>query len=179
MDVQLNENRIDPELLVRLGKIVTIWASVEAWIAMLLSTLIGADLGGASIVTNVVSNSTQIKCIRGLLSVSAFREPEATIEVTTLLDRADDIRIERNELVHGIWTAEQSPAGAAMIHTSNLDRVEVMRDRLVTVADLDALIEHMEEWIIDYAKLGARFGFPRNKNATQSILLEQNRASKG
>jgi hypothetical protein len=133
---------------------------------MLLGTLMGADLGGSSIVTNVVSNSTQIKCIRGLLSVSADREPEATAKVAALLDRLDDMRIERNELVHGIWTAEKSSPGVAMIHTSNLDRAEVMRDRLVTVADLDALVEHLEEWIIDYATLGAQFGFPRHKNAT-------------
>jgi hypothetical protein len=170
--VCLDENPIDSELLVRLGKIVTLWASVESWTAMLLGTLMGADLGGSSIVTNIVSNSTQVKCIRGLLGV------EATAEVISLLDRVDDMRAERNELVHGLWTATDSSAGVAMVNTTNLDRAELIRDRLVTVADLDALVEHTEEWITDYATLGAKFGFPRNKNATQSIFVEQNQQPK-
>lgn len=179
MNVYLNENPIDPELLVRLGKVVTLWASVESWVAMLLGTLMGADLGASSIVTNIVSNSTQVKCIRGLLSVKAHKEPEATAKVIALLDRVDDMRAERNELVHGLWTATASSPGVAMVNTANLDRAELIRDRLVTVADLDALVEHIKEWIADYATLGVEFGFPRNKNASQSIFVEQNRSPKG
>jgi hypothetical protein len=75
MDAVLEENPVDPELLWRLGKIVTLWASVESWIAMLLGTLMNADLGASSYLTNNTSNALQIKCIRALLSVHAHKEP--------------------------------------------------------------------------------------------------------
>jgi hypothetical protein len=169
MDVVLEENPIDPELLWRLGKIVTLWASVESWIAMLLGTLMNADLGASSYLTNNVSNALQIKCVRALLSVHARKEP-ATKDVVDLLDRADEIRTERNELLHGIWDATDCEPKTALINSANLDRAEIIRDRLVTVPDLDRLIQDIERWISDYATLGVQIGFPRNRGATISIF---------
>lgn len=172
MDATLLDNPVSPELLSRLGRIVILWSSAESWIAMLLGTLIGADLGGANIVTNSLAVATQIKCVRGLLSVHASREP-ATKEVIDLLNRADAMRAERNEIMHGLWNAKGCEPGTALINTVNLDRAEIIRDRLVTVTDLDDLIGEIEQWIKDYAVLGAKIGFPRNKNATQSLFTEQ------
>jgi hypothetical protein len=174
MGAVLEENPIDPELLCRLGKIVTLWSSVESWIAMLLGTLMNADLGASSHLTNNVSNALQVKCIRALLSVHAHEEP-ATNDVVDLLDRADEMRIERNELAHGIWNATGCEPKTALINTANLDRAEIIRDRLVTVPDLDHLIQDIERWITDYATLGAQIGFPRKRGATISILVEQSR----
>jgi hypothetical protein len=172
MEAVLVSEPVDPELLIRLGKVVILGAQVESWLSMLLGTLMGADLGGSSIVTNTLSISAQIKCIRGLLGVHAHKEP-ATKDVSGLLDRADEIRQERNELIHGLWNAQGCELKTALVNTTNLDRAEIIRDRLVTVPDLDELIAEIEEWIRDYATLGVRIGFPRNKNATQSIFLER------
>src|SRR6266487_1088471 len=102
MDAILEDNPIDPDLLQRLGKVITLCASVESWVSMLLGTLLNADLGASSYLTNSVSDALQIKCIRALLGVHAHKEP-ATKDVVDLLDRADEMRSERNELVHGLW----------------------------------------------------------------------------
>ena len=163
---------IDPDLLTRLGRVVTLWASAESWISMLLGTLMGAALGASQQVTASMSCATQIKAIRALLSVHAHKE-EATRDVVALLDRADDLRSERNELVHGIWNASGRESGTVMVNTVNLDRAEIIRDRLVTIADLDDLAREIETWIEDYASLGAKIGFPRNQGATLSIFIEQ------
>jgi hypothetical protein len=171
-DAILVDNPIDPELLQRLGNIVTLWASVESWIAMLLGTLMNADLAASGYLTNNVSDALQIKCIRALLGVHAHKEP-ATKDVIELLDRADEMRAERNELVHGIWDATKCAPKTALINTTNLDRAEIIRDRLVTVPDLDQLIVDIETWIKDYATLGAKLGFPRNRGVSFSLFIEQ------
>jgi hypothetical protein len=75
-------------------------------------------------------------------------------------------------LIHGSWDPTNCEPGTALINTANLDRAEIIKDRLITVSDLDELIAEIERWIKDYATLGAELGFPRNKNATQSIFLE-------
>jgi hypothetical protein len=172
MSVVLEDNEVDRELLWRLGKIVTLWSALEGWVAMLLGTLMGADLGASGYITNSVSDALQIKCIRALLSVHAHKEP-ATQQVSELLDRADEMRAERNELIHGLWNAQDCEPKTAVVNTTNLDRAEIIRNRLVTEADLDDFIGHIEEWIKDYATLGAAIGFPRNKNSTKSLFLEQ------
>ncbi len=172
MDAILEDNPIDPELLQRLGKVITLCASVESWVSMLLGTLLNADLGASSYLTNSVSDALQIKCIRALLGVHAHKEP-ATKDVVDLLDRADEMRSERNELVHGLWHTKGCAPKTALINTTNLDRAEIIRDRLVTVSDLDQLIEDIETWIKDYATLGAKIGFPRNRGVPASIFIEQ------
>jgi hypothetical protein len=168
----LEENAIDPALLIRLGQVVVLWSSLESWIALLLGTLMGADLGASSFITSSTSVALHTKCIRALLGVHAHKEP-ATEEVSRLLDRADELRSERNELVHGLWNAKDCDPKTAIVNTVSLDRAEIIKDRLVTIGDLDELIEHIEAWIKDYAILGAKIGFPRNKNATQSLFVEQ------
>jgi hypothetical protein len=172
MEAVLDMEPVDPELLTRLGKVVILGAQVESWLAMLLGTLLGANLGASGIVTNTLSISAQIKCIRALLSVHAHKEAD-TPDVSALLDRADEIRLERNELMHGLWNPQGCEPKTALVNTTSLYRAEIIRDRLVTVPDLDELIDEMESWIKDYATLGAKIGFPRNKNATQSIFVEQ------
>ncbi|UPJ52490.1 hypothetical protein IVB30_14740 [Bradyrhizobium sp. 200] len=172
MEAILEENSVDPELLQRLGKIVILWASVESWIAFLLGTLMNADLGASGYLTNNVSSALQIKCIRALLSVHAHKEP-ATKGVIDLLDRADELRSERNELVHGLWHTMGCAPKTALVNTTNLDRAEIIRDRLITVSDLDQLVDDIETWVKDYATLGARIGFPRNRGVPASLFVDQ------
>lgn len=165
MQVTQDEHPIDQELLWRLGQIITMWSALENWLAMLLGTLMGADLSASSMITNSVSISLQIKCIRGILSVHANKEPGAGIDqILDLLDRADELRLERNELAHGIWHSSDPNSKTALVHTVSLDRSEIIRDRLVTVSDLDELIVHIEDWITDYAKLGRELGFPQSRS---------------
>jgi hypothetical protein len=162
MDTSSDEPPIDKELLWRLGKIFIAWSSLESLLSMLLGTIIGADLAASSVVTNSMSTSLQVKCVRGILSVHALREP-ATPRITQLLDRADELRSERNELAHGLWHQSDPAAKTALVHTVNLDRPEIMRDRLVTVPDLDDLLVHIDDWIADYVTLGREVGFPASR----------------
>jgi hypothetical protein len=172
MEISLEDDPVDPELLLRLGKIVILGSQFESWLSLLLATLIKADLGGSNIVTNTLSVSAKIKCIRGLLSVRANEEAAATAKVTQLLDRADLIRTDRNELIHGEWNATGCEPKTALINTISLERAEIIRDRLITIPDLEELIAEIEEWIRDYVALGVENGFPRHNNSTKSIFLE-------
>jgi hypothetical protein len=162
MHVVQDEHPIDQELLWRLGKIITSWSSLENWLAMLLGTLMGADLAASGMVTNGVSISLQVKCIRGILSVHANKEP-GTDRILDLLNRADELRLERNELAHGLWHASDPADKTALVNTVNLDRSEIIRDRLVTVPDLDDLIIQIDDWITDYTELGRELGFPQSR----------------
>jgi len=161
---------LDFELASRLGRIEVRWASLEYWISLLLSTLLKADHGGMIVVTNSVAVSVQSKWIRILLAGHAH-EGEQNKRVVQLLDRADDLRAERNELVHGIWEPGHE-AHTAQVQTANLDRAEIIRTRLVTIRDLDELLDEINEWISDYIELGRELGFPRRPGEAQSILAD-------
>ena len=54
----------------------------------------------------------------------------------------------------------------------SLDRPEVIRNRLVTVHDLDQLMIEIDDWIADYAKLGRELGFPRVRGGGKSIFAD-------
>jgi hypothetical protein len=160
---------IDPELRERLGQIVIRWASADSWISALLATIAHADPGAMTLITNNVSASTQSRWIRGLL---AFRKNEAVAgaRVKELLQRADELRARRNELIHGLWDSTDCEPRTAKVQTINLERSEPLRERLVTVEELDQLVVQIDDWIADYVKLGRELGFPRRFGETKSIF---------
>ena len=145
---------------------------MEHWVSLLLSTLVKADHAGMSIVTNNLAIATQTKMIRAILSVYAHKEQKVTDAVAELLQRVDDLRTERNELVHGIWDTTNCEPKTALIQTVNLDRAEIIRTRLITVPDLDDLMIEIDKWIADYIKLGRQLGFPRRSGQTKSIFSD-------
>jgi hypothetical protein len=162
---------LDPELAAALGQIVYRWSSLEYWISLLLTTLVRADPGAMMIVTGNVAISAQSKWIRGLLS-GREREAGHAARVIALMDRADELRSERNEFAHGIWDTTGCEPKTAAIQTVNLERTEVIRTRLVTVADLNDLVIGINEWIADYIQLGRELGFPRRPGETKSMFAD-------
>jgi hypothetical protein len=152
------------------GRIVARWTVVEKFISLLLGTILFADQAALSVVANSIAVSTQSKWIRVLLN-SIGHEGEQNEPVLALLTRADDLRQERNELVHGMWDSSGCEPGTCLVETVNLDRPEVIRTRLVTTHDLDDLFDDINGWISDYVALGRKLGFPRQRGETKSMFL--------
>jgi hypothetical protein len=163
---------IDPELTEPLGQIVVRWSSVEYLISMLLGTLVFADLAGIQVITSNIAVSAQTKWIRALMSVNQPTLIDHRERVEALLARADDLRSERNEFIHGHWDATGCEPRTALVQTINLDRNEVIRERLVTKQDLSDLVTDIDDWIRDYVSLGRELGFPRTQGDTKSIFAD-------
>jgi hypothetical protein len=167
----LSPTEIDSELTARLGQIVIRWAVLEDWLSHLLANLVHADPGGLAVVTTNVASSTQIQWILTLLSVHVHKQPELQ-EIIDLVKRADELRGDRNALVHGIWDPTGCELQTCLVNTVKWERTEVIRQWMVTVTDLDQLVSDINEWIADFIELGKRFGFPRRRGDTKSIFLD-------
>lgn len=161
---------VEDALCLRMGRIITRWTVVEKLTSLLLGTLLFADQGAMSVVTSSVSLSTQSKWICTLIK-SHEHEAEQSKPVLELLLRAEDLRNERNELAHGTWDPSDSEAGTSIVETVNLDRTEIIRCRLVTTHDLDDLLDDIDRWISDYAELGRKLGFPRQRGEIKSLFV--------
>lgn len=162
---------VDSDLCLRLGQIVIRWATVEKLISWLLGTCLLADLAAVSVVANSVGVSTQTRWIRALIA-SHEHEEEQNKRVVELLTRADDLRQERNELVHGVWDSTGCDPQTCLVETANLDRAEIIRSRLVTMHDLDDLLNDIDTWISDYVALGSELGFPRHRGSKKSVFVD-------
>jgi len=162
---------VDSELCLSLGQIVIRWSTVEYLIALLLGTFLSADQGGMMVITNSVAVSTQSKWLRALMA-SHEHEAHSNTPVVKLLDRADELRSERNEFIHGMWDTTGCQSKTALIQTVNLDRAEIIKTRLVTLKDLNDLRIDIEAWIDDYVTLGRELGFPRHRGKTKSIFVD-------
>ena len=162
---------VDSDLCSRLGQIVIKWTAIETLVSYAVGTFMFADLAAMSVVSNSVSVSAQMKWIRALLS-SHEHEQEHNQRVYDLISRAEDLRQERNELVHGTWNSEGCDPGTCLVETVNLDRSEIIRARLVTLHDLDDLSRDIDTWIDDYVALGRELGFPRHRGGTKSIFAD-------
>jgi hypothetical protein len=162
---------IDPELRERLGQIAIRWSGAEAWISALLATIAKADPGALILITNNASASAQSRWIKGLMALHPH-EAESNARVKKLLQRADELRGKRNELIHGLWDSTDCEPKTAKVQTVNLERSQPIRSRLITVKELDQLVVQIDEWIADYIKLGRELGFPRRLGETRSIFLD-------
>jgi hypothetical protein len=160
---------VDDEICLRIGRVVTRWTVLEKSISLLLGTALLTDQSAMSVVTSGVSISTQTKWIRTLLN-SHEHEAEQNKPVLELLNRVDDLRQERNELVHGMWDPSGCEPGTSQVTTTNLDRTEIMRTRLVTTQDLDDLCHEIDMWIEEYVALGRKLNFPRNRGELYSMF---------
>jgi hypothetical protein len=161
-------SNIDPKFTSRLGQVAINWAVIENWLGHLLGTLIDADLGGASILTNEMGASTVIKAINIILDINEPEQPELKA-VRELIKEADELRLDRNELVHSIWETTPDP-DACSIDIIGWQRAEIVRSRIVTTTDLDQLLADLDHWMEEFVVLGRRFSFPRKRGEIKSIF---------
>jgi hypothetical protein len=162
---------IEAEMAEALGQIVIRWSTVEYLVALLLGTFLNADQGGRMIITNNIAVSTQAKWPRALMA-SHEHEAVHNERVTDLLNRSDELRSERNELVHGQWDTTRCEPKTALVETVNLDRAEIIKSRLVSLHDLNDLRADIETWIGDYVALGRELGFPHYRGQTTSMFAD-------
>ncbi len=167
----MHRPNVDPELCRVVGQIVIQWTTAEYLVTLLLGTILQADQAALGHVAGSIAGSTQAKWIRALLK-SRDHEASHNVRVNELLGRFDELRQERNELVHGFWDTTGCDQGTALIQTVNLDRSEIIRSRLITPQDLNDLSNDVDSWIEDYLILGRELGFPRHRGQEISMFSD-------
>jgi hypothetical protein len=141
----------------RFGGIVILWAYVEQWLGGILGHLLESNPALFHVVTNGVSNSTVVDWLRTLIRAHEYPD-EPPREIMDLLTTVDELRAERNALVHGLWKFGEP--GTALVQTIKLERSEIIKHEIVTLADLDELFVAIRETKEGVEALGARFGYP-------------------
>lgn len=145
---------VEPELLQKLGMIVTRWSFVEQCCSDLFVILTGGLPGTMPIVYANVSNRSIVEWTRTLMDIRYESEDwEIDKMAREILQDVDEIRKERNALVHGLWGTDKSPPGTAMVQTVRLERKEIILDELVTSTDLDALINDILDVCTRFVRL--------------------------
>jgi hypothetical protein len=117
----LTPTQVDPELTSRLGQIVIRWASVGAWISALLATLLKGHHGAMMLITSNLAAAAQTRWIRGLMKLHP-QEAEKNKLILKLLERAEKLRGQRNELINGLRDTTDCAPKTAMVQTTNLER---------------------------------------------------------
>jgi hypothetical protein len=162
---------IHPDLTSRLGQIVVNTAVIEQWVGHLLANMLDADPGALHVITNEMSSAAVIQHVRTFISLFEDKNPELSL-IKGLMDDADAIRTERNELVHGLWDATNCEPGSALIQITKWRAAEITRERLITTVELDELLTDCKEWLDAFVYLGRQFNFPRAKGSTSSIFAD-------
>lgn len=146
----------EADLMTGLGTIVTRWTYIDHLMGEFLSFLVEGKPALMYVITNNVSARTISEWIRTLLPLRF--EESALGELTELLTKIDDLRRERNALVHGLWSPHTP--GSAEVQTIRWERREVIKVEFVTIGDLKELAGDIDEAIKALASLGQRYGFP-------------------
>ncbi|MEX1083778.1 MAG: hypothetical protein WEC82_05615, partial [Xanthobacteraceae bacterium] len=140
----------------QLGRAAVFWSAVESLLAEFLSYLLKADPGSMYVLNQTVSTEQLLKWIGTLVEIQLSNRPD----IAELLERIEDSRQDRNAYIHGVWGTD-SPLGTVLIQTVRLNRSTVTRSEIVTLADLNDLVERIEDLVADLSALGKNLGFFR------------------
>ena len=132
--------QIEPAFFEKLGRFITSWAIIEYRLATMLAACLQADPGMTLLLVQSVSAATVSGWVR---TMSRFGDnPEESLtELEEILNEVDELRAERNALVHGLWATDVSDAGTVLVQTIRLHATQPARQRLITLADLGELID--------------------------------------
>ena len=131
--------QIEPEFFEKLGRLLQHWALIDAGLVELLAACLHSDPGMTLLLAQTVSGSTVTDWCRKMSRI--LDTPEDSLrELESILGEIDELRAERNALVHGVWGTDVSGAETILVQTVRLHAAQPVRQRLVTLADLDDLI---------------------------------------
>ena len=131
--------QIEPEFFEKLGRLLQHWALLDARLVDLLAACLHADPGMTLLLAHTVSGATITDWVRKMSSV--LDTPEDSLKkLESILREIDELRADRNALVHGVWATDASDTGTILVQTVRLHGMQPVRQRLVTLADLDELI---------------------------------------
>ncbi len=152
---------IDRILYDRLGQVTVHWTQVEMILGEFLSFLVQGNPGLLYVITQNVAGSTITDWCRVLCEMRI--EPDGwRKELKELFVELDDARKQRNVYIHGLWKKGPEPA-TALVRTVRWERREVLKDELVTVGDLESLLERTNELFATLLQVGLRMGFRKAK----------------
>lgn len=152
-----HDSEVRAAFMERLGGIVIIWAYLEQWLNEFLAHLLESKSALMHTITGNVSSATITDWCRTLLRVHHHPD-EPPADIMELLMVIDELRSERNALIHGLWTFDE--LGTAIVQTIKLNRSPVVNQMVVTLTDLHELTTDIGEAKNALTALGERLGFP-------------------
>jgi hypothetical protein len=145
-------------LLAGLGLVITRWAYIDFLMGEFLSFLLEANPAMMYVVTGNVSASTISDWIRTILA-ARYIPDDPPAEIMALLTTIDELRAERNGMVHGLWERGNVP-GTALVQTVRWERTEILKTELTTKGDLKELAILIDAAGDGLVAIGRRYGFP-------------------
>lgn len=145
-----------PELLAGLGQLVVRWSYAEYLISELFVWAVEGKPEPLGVVTANISTNTLCVWIRTVLDATNNYSDEAHQIRQALVD-FDELRKERNTLVHGLWGLSKVPM-SAIVQVIRLDRSTIVNELVVTPSDLDALIHEICDLIVTLREILLRLG---------------------
>jgi len=143
--------QISDELMVLLGKIVVKFAYLEMMVSDLFVHMTKGEPAAMVVVTSNASQNAISGWIRTLLDLLE-QQPEWSNDCRKTLTEIDEVRRERNNLIHGHWTPNET-GSTALVHTARLERSEVLRSELVTALDLNDTLNNIQNVTIYFVSI--------------------------
>lgn len=143
-------------LMETFGRFVTQWSILDRLIGYAFVSVAKAD----SVYSLVFTQSIMASTIQGWLRTTAnlhYAQHPDLAAFNEVLVEIDELRADRNALVHGLWKRGVEP-NTAIVQTIRLERSEIVKSELLTVADVEQLVSDTINLIARFNDLARRMG---------------------
>jgi hypothetical protein len=148
---------LTPEQLQGIGTVCAQWSTAQHVLEVLLWATLGFNYETGRAVTSSMEDETRITIIRTLANE---RKMEWAATVAKLMEDYDDIRIERNKVVHNLWSGSASDLATGFKVSA---RGVVRRPYSHwSASDINELAKDIERWTITCINFCEdTFGWPK------------------
>lgn len=151
---------IPPEFMQRLGALAISWALIDKLISHMFIGMIDGNDGSMYVITENVTSKTISEWIGTLVDSHGCSQPEYAEHIKEVFKNIEIPRATRNALIHGLWSATHAEPGSVIVQTVRLERAEIVKGEVVTLADLDAYIDEAQEIAAQLHEVMTTLGFP-------------------
>lgn len=166
----LDAKPVSTEILALIGSISTEWAWVEMLLADMLAHFCSADHGSMYVITQSVSAASLTNWLRNLCHIRVH-DAEKVRTLLKLLDDVDDVRTQRNTIIHGTWTGHEGQVGHAYVTSMKWERSEVAKTELWSSSDLIDVLYDLQIIQLQLANLGVALGYFQPKEGNTSSVV--------
>jgi hypothetical protein len=165
----LDAKPVSTEILALIGSVSTEWAWIEMLLAEMLAHFCSADHGSMYVITQSVSAASLTNWLRTLCQIRV-NDADKISTLLKLLDDVDDVRAQRNTIIHGTWTGHEGQPGHAYVTTMKWERSEVAKTELWSSTDILDVIHDLQLLQLKLGNLGVILGYFRPKTAENPSL---------
>ncbi len=143
-----------------IGEVSSMWNLTEIYTQNLIWHFLGIDRKKGRVLTNDLTSVKKLELFKNM-TIRWVSENAWKIEILAIHKEADDLRVERNKIVHGAWGHEAAtPKKLELMQFKKIEQKIMPNAEVWTAKELSAIAKRIAKLNSRFRRLTIKIGVP-------------------